>query len=183
MAGQPAFTGADGGSVEGSWGRSHVNLTDYAAPGDTVQLRFDIGNDGCTGRRRLVSWTTPPSTPACPRTSRPSRSATCRSRRATPGFTAATFKVTLSHASAKPVTVCYLTWSGTALPLLDFVPALNELTIPPLQLQGNITVKVVGEKLNEKDETFFVLLFLPHNGVILDGEGKGTILNDDPKKR
>jgi hypothetical protein len=49
LAGQPAFTGADGGSVEGSWGRSIVNLAPYAKANDRIQLRFDIGNDGCGG--------------------------------------------------------------------------------------------------------------------------------------
>lgn len=50
LAGEGAFSGTDGGSVEGSWGRSIVNLSSYAGPQDKVRLRFDIGNDGCTGR-------------------------------------------------------------------------------------------------------------------------------------
>jgi Zn-dependent metalloprotease len=49
MAGEPAFTGADGGSVSGSWGRSIVNLAPYAAINDKVKLRFEMGNDGCGG--------------------------------------------------------------------------------------------------------------------------------------
>jgi Zn-dependent metalloprotease len=49
LSGQPAFTGADGGSVTGSWGRSIVNLTPYATPGQTVRLRYEFGTDGCGG--------------------------------------------------------------------------------------------------------------------------------------
>jgi len=49
LAGQPAFTGTDGGSVGGSWGRSIVNLAPYATSGDRVKLRFDMGTDGCGG--------------------------------------------------------------------------------------------------------------------------------------
>ncbi len=49
LAGQPAFTGADGGAVSGSWGRSIVNLAPYAKPKDKIRLRFDIGTDGCGG--------------------------------------------------------------------------------------------------------------------------------------
>lgn len=49
MAGEAAFTGSDGGSVEGSWGRSIVNLAPYAKAKDKIRLRFDIGNDGCGG--------------------------------------------------------------------------------------------------------------------------------------
>jgi len=53
MAGSPAFTGTDGGTITGSWGTSRVDLTGIAGPGDTVQLRFDMGVDGCNG---LIGW-------------------------------------------------------------------------------------------------------------------------------
>ena len=49
LAGQPAFSGSDGGSVSGSWGRSIVNLAPYAVGNDKVKLRFELGNDGCGG--------------------------------------------------------------------------------------------------------------------------------------
>jgi bacillolysin len=49
LAGQAAFTGTDGGSVGGSWGRSTVNLAPYAPAGSKVQLRFDLGTDECGG--------------------------------------------------------------------------------------------------------------------------------------
>lgn len=49
LAGEPAFTGCDGGAVSGSWGRSVVDLAALAAPGDSVVLRFDFGVDGCNG--------------------------------------------------------------------------------------------------------------------------------------
>jgi hypothetical protein len=53
LAGQQAWTGADGGSVNGSWGRTDIDLAGYAAPGDRIQLRWDLGNDGCGG---AVGW-------------------------------------------------------------------------------------------------------------------------------
>lgn len=49
LAGQPGFSGSDGGTVFGSWGQSQVNLGNYAGPGDTIQLRFEFGADGCGG--------------------------------------------------------------------------------------------------------------------------------------
>jgi len=49
LAGQPAFTGSDGGSVLGSWGRSIINLGAYASPNDKIKLRFEMGTDGCGG--------------------------------------------------------------------------------------------------------------------------------------
>ncbi len=48
-AGQPAFTGVDGGSVKGSWGKSIVDLTGYATPGDRVKFRWDFSTDYCFG--------------------------------------------------------------------------------------------------------------------------------------
>ncbi|HSM10216.1 MAG TPA: M4 family metallopeptidase, partial [Lysobacter sp.] len=53
LAGQPAFTGSDGGGFDGSWGQSQVNLYGLAAPGDSVRLRLDFGVDGCNG---VTGW-------------------------------------------------------------------------------------------------------------------------------
>jgi hypothetical protein len=50
LAGQPAFSGTDGGSLLGSWGQSQINLTALGVvPGNTIRLRYDFGMDGCTG--------------------------------------------------------------------------------------------------------------------------------------
>jgi len=53
LAGEPAFSGSDGGSVVGGWGQSQVDLSGLAGPGDLVRLRFELGQDGCNGR---VGW-------------------------------------------------------------------------------------------------------------------------------
>ncbi|HET6547788.1 MAG TPA: M4 family metallopeptidase [Solirubrobacter sp.] len=54
LAGQPAFSGSDGGELKGSWALSQVDLSALGVEaGDTVQLRFDMGTDGCTG---LDGW-------------------------------------------------------------------------------------------------------------------------------
>ena len=50
MAGQPGFTGTDGGEVTGSWGQSQINLSALRlGPGSRFRLRFDMGRDGCGG--------------------------------------------------------------------------------------------------------------------------------------
>lgn len=50
LAGEAGFTGTDGGETKGSWGESQIDLTAAGIePGDTVQMRFDIGRDGCGG--------------------------------------------------------------------------------------------------------------------------------------
>ena len=53
MAGEPAFSGTDLGTVRGSWGQSHVDLSGLADAGDTIRIRFDFGADGCTG---AIGW-------------------------------------------------------------------------------------------------------------------------------
>jgi hypothetical protein len=53
LAGEQAFTGSDGGAVEGSWGQSQIDLRGLVRPGQWFRLRFDLGVDGCNGR---VGW-------------------------------------------------------------------------------------------------------------------------------
>ncbi len=47
--GQRAFTGVNGGELDGSWGTSIIDLSGYAQSGDTVRLRFDLSSDYCYG--------------------------------------------------------------------------------------------------------------------------------------
>nr|WP_281386079.1 Ig-like domain repeat protein [Nocardioides luti] len=53
MASERAWSGVDAGSNAGSWGTSQIDLASLAAAGDHVQLRFDLGQDVCSGR---VGW-------------------------------------------------------------------------------------------------------------------------------
>jgi hypothetical protein len=46
LAGEAAFSGSDGGTVEGSWGQSQIRLSSSLA-GHSIRLRLDFGNDGC----------------------------------------------------------------------------------------------------------------------------------------
>jgi len=50
LAGEEAFVGTNATTYRGSWGQSHVELSDYAGAGDTIVLRFDFGTDGCNGQ-------------------------------------------------------------------------------------------------------------------------------------
>ena len=54
LKGQDGFTGTDGGTLESGWGTSVVDLAAMGlTSGDTVQMRFDIGRDGCGG---VLGW-------------------------------------------------------------------------------------------------------------------------------
>jgi hypothetical protein len=96
------------------------------------------------------------------------------------GTTPVTFTVTLSPASTSTVTVQWATANGTATAPADFQAASGTLTFAPGDGIETLIVNVVGDLLNEEDETFQVNLSSPVGATIGDGQGNGTINNDDP---
>ncbi len=95
------------------------------------------------------------------------------------GKTKFTFTITLSPASTGKVTVKYATADGTALAGSDYTAASGTLKFAKRQTSETVTVKVTGDKLLESNKTFFVNLSSSSGVTILDGQGLGTILNDD----
>lgn len=102
------------------------------------------------------------------------------------GNTTFTFSVQLSAAYDHAITVNYATANGTATSGDDYVAKSGSVTFLPGQTIQTITVSVRGDRKIEANETFFVNLSGAINAEILDGQGLGTILNDDggggPKK-
>ncbi len=92
----------------------------------------------------------------------------------------ATFLVSLAPASAQTVTVHYATANGTAAAGSDYTTTTGTLTFPPGSVVQPVTVPVVGDALDEPDETFFVNLSSPTGAIVADGQGMGTITDDDP---
>jgi large repetitive protein len=92
-----------------------------------------------------------------------------------------TFTVSLSAAYDVPVTLSYATANNTATAGSDYQAKSGTLTLPAGQTSGTITVQVSGDRLAEPNETFFVNLSNPNYGVISDGQGVGTILDDEPR--
>ena len=89
------------------------------------------------------------------------------------------FTVTL--APAADATVTFSTASGTATSALDFVAQTNTLTFDAVTPTRTISIAVLGDALDEADETFQVTLSGATSGVsIADGSANGTILDDDP---
>ncbi len=91
-----------------------------------------------------------------------------------------TFTVTLSAASGKTVTVDYATADGTATSPADYTVAAATLTFNPGVLTRTFTVPIVGDTIDEFDETFVVNLTNPGNATIADNQGIGTITDNDP---
>ncbi|HYX28378.1 MAG TPA: Calx-beta domain-containing protein [Pyrinomonadaceae bacterium] len=96
------------------------------------------------------------------------------------GTTPATFTVSLSSASGFPVTVNYTTADNTANAGSDYQAASGTVTFNAGETSKQIIVLVNGDTDFEQNETFFVNLSSPVNATIADGQGVGTINNDDP---
>ena len=95
------------------------------------------------------------------------------------GSASLTFAVTLSAASGQQVTVAYATGGGTASAGADYTSAAGTLTFPPGTTSRTLDVAVLGDLLDEPDETFVVTLSAPTNASLADATGTGTILDDD----
>ena len=98
------------------------------------------------------------------------------------GGSNATFTVTIFPPLPQPGSVTVSTADGTAVHGLDYIGTTGyTLTLPAQAPSVTFPVVVVGDTTYEADETFSVLLSNPSAGISLaDGQGQGTILNDDP---
>lgn len=92
------------------------------------------------------------------------------------------FTVALSAASSAPVSVNYVTANGTATAGSDYHPQSGTLTFAAGQTTRTIGVVVKGDWTREEDETFFVNLSSVVGAQVQDGQGVGTILNDDRRR-
>ncbi len=92
----------------------------------------------------------------------------------------ATFTVTRAGSTAEAVSVSALTAAGTATAGTDYTttgPTVLSLGIGVTS--ANFAVPVVGDVLDEPNETFFVNLTLPVKATIIDSQGVGTIVDND----
>lgn len=92
----------------------------------------------------------------------------------------ATFTISLSKASTAPVTFTFATVDGTAAAGPDYASTSNNRTIAAGSTSTTITVNTVEDALDEPDETFRVLLSNVVGATLTDGDGLGTIADDDP---
>jgi large repetitive protein len=91
-----------------------------------------------------------------------------------------TFTVSLSQASGQSVSVNYATANGTAtVSNNDYVAKSGNVFFAPGETSKTITITIQGDTKKEKDEQFYVNLSGPIGGTLADGQGVGTIVNDD----
>ena len=96
------------------------------------------------------------------------------------GTTIATFTVSLSAPSGKPIAVDHASAPGTAVAPADFTGVSGTLSFAPGQTTKTVDVDVQGDVLDEFDETFAVNLSNLVNATPGTATGTGTILDDDP---
>ena len=91
------------------------------------------------------------------------------------------FTVTLSQVVPQPVTVNFTSADGTATAGSDYVIAYGTLIFPPGTISQTLIARVLGDRVLEADETFTVNLSGASQATIADGQGVGTIQDDDPQ--
>lgn len=89
------------------------------------------------------------------------------------------FTDTLSEPAALPVTNTYRTADETALASQDYFAESGQITFAPGERFATIDVALLDNDGAEADETDYVSLVSADYGVIVEGEGVGTILDDE----
>src|SRR4029078_11759500 len=87
--------------------------------------------------------------------------------------------VKLSKVSAQTVTVQFAVAGGLAVAGKDFDAQSNTLTFAPGETSKTINVSVRGDLIDEYDENFYVNLSSATNAELSDGQGLGTIVDND----
>jgi hypothetical protein len=180
LGGQPAWSGTNNGSVvDGSWGRTHVDPGNFAAPGDTVQLRWDFGADFCVARRGgdLANLHVFSCTPKIPVLS--------VADVAVPESAGElVFTLLLSTPTIRPVAVTLETVDDTAVHGNDYARFAGTVVIPAssaTSLVGGVLLRIpiVNDTVQEGDESFKLRILDVTNATAPDGEAIGTIFDDD----
>lgn len=91
----------------------------------------------------------------------------------------AAFTVTLSQTSPQPVQVNYTTINGTASASFDYSTVSGNLTFSPGEIKKSIIIPLIGDALDESNETFFVNLSAATGAIIIDSQGKASIEDND----
>ena len=90
------------------------------------------------------------------------------------------FAVSLSDPSGRTVTTGYRTVDGTAVEGADYAATSGTLTFAPGETGATIPVVLTEDALNERTETFRLVLESPSNATLAKGRARGTVEDDDP---
>lgn len=95
------------------------------------------------------------------------------------GTKAATFTLTLSGSSVESIAIRVTTSPGTATASTDYTSVNTAVIFNPGTATRTLDVAIAGDTNPESNETFSVNLSEPFGTTIADGEGAGTIIDDD----
>ncbi|WP_156970027.1 Calx-beta domain-containing protein [Arenimonas malthae] len=95
------------------------------------------------------------------------------------GRRALRFGIHLSTGAHAGVTLQLATADGSA-GRADYIAGSATLLIPAGQSQATFDIDVRGDTIAERDEVFALNILSASNARIVDGQGVGTILNDEP---
>ena len=96
------------------------------------------------------------------------------------GFTNLVFDVQLSEASGQVIRVDYETRDESAKAGLDYVSTPGSFTLEPGRARTNITIRVIGDTLEEAaQKTFLVVVTSWSNVNVTNPTARGTILDND----
>ena len=97
------------------------------------------------------------------------------------GSTMANFPVALDFATSVTITVAYASSDQSAVAGLDYAAVSGTFTFSPGQTAKNIAVPILGDLLDEDDETFLIIAQqLRPTPFLAKDQGIGTILDNDP---
>ena len=94
------------------------------------------------------------------------------------------FVVKLGAATTSSVTVDWQTFPGTATADEDYATGNGRLTfVPGGLLEQSVNVSIIDDNIDERDETFTVVLSNVQNALVEDGRATGSIMDDDAQPR
>jgi uncharacterized delta-60 repeat protein len=160
------------GTLDTSFGAGGIIATRYTAVAIQPDTKIDVSSSNVLARY-LASDAPPPNTFLCI-----NNVSVVEGNDAT---SLANFTVTLSAASADEVTVQFLTADGSAQSGSDFQSTGGTLTFAPGETSQSIAVPILGDRIGESDETFFVNLSNAVNAGYANYQGTGTIVDDEPR--
>jgi hypothetical protein len=94
------------------------------------------------------------------------------------GTTRAVFDIHVSGGGDQPVSVAFATADGTASGEADYGPTSGSFGVPAGPTTVHVELPIAGDLLDEANETFFLNLQTT-GAVLVDGQGRCTILDDD----
>lgn len=97
------------------------------------------------------------------------------------GVKNADFVIRLSNLSVAPVTVTASIGLGRATPGSDYNDTTKTITFAPYTRVATFQVPIIGDRIFERNEEFYVKLSNAVGGTITKGQVTGVIVNDDPK--